>query len=92
MLNNGVYRAGFATKQSAYDKAVAEVFEALDRVENILAESKGKFLTGDDFTWLDLRLYHTLVRYVLSRRSPCSLPADTMFLAMNGGRTRIGEL
>ena len=60
-INNGVYRAGFATKQEAYDKAVREVFAALDRVEDIL--SRQRYLTGSALTEADVRLYTTLVRF-----------------------------
>ena len=60
-INNGVYRAGFATKQEAYDKAVREVFAALDRVEEIL--SRQRYLTGSTLTEADVRLYTTLVRF-----------------------------
>lgn len=60
-INNGVYRAGFATKQEAYDKAVSEVFAALDRVEEIL--SRQRYLTGSTLTEADVRLYTTLVRF-----------------------------
>lgn len=60
-INNGVYRAGFAREQSAYDDAVSAVFVALDRIEERL--STQRYLTGSKFTWLDLRLFHTLVRF-----------------------------
>lgn len=60
-INNGVYRCGFATKQRAYSKAFAELFAALDRVEEILADSR--YLTGDDLTEADVRLFTTLVRF-----------------------------
>ena len=60
-INNGVYRAGFARKQGAYDKAVREVFAALDRVEAILEDSR--YLCGDAFTEADVRLFTTLVRF-----------------------------
>ena len=60
-INNGVYRAGFATKQEAYDKAVREVFAALDRVEEIL--SRQRYLTGSTLTEADVRLFTTLVRF-----------------------------
>lgn len=56
-----MYRAGFATKQEAYDKAVREVFAALDRVEEIL--SHHRYLTGSTLTEADVRLYTTLVRF-----------------------------
>lgn len=60
-LNNGVYRAGFATTQIAYDEAVAGVFASLDALEERLAA--GPFLTGARFTEADIRLFVTLVRF-----------------------------
>ena len=64
-INNGVYRSGFATTQEAYDKAVRELFGALDRVEEIL--SHHGYLTGSCITKADIhvRLYTTLVRFDL---------------------------
>lgn len=56
-----MYRAGFATAQEAYDKAVWEVFAGLDRVEEIL--SRKRYLTGSAITEADVRLYTTLVRF-----------------------------
>ncbi|KAH7412230.1 glutathione S-transferase [Phaeosphaeria sp. MPI-PUGE-AT-0046c] len=61
-LNNGVYRAGFATAQSAYDTAVRGVFTALDRLESHLAHGKD-FLFGDFITDADVRLFPTIVRF-----------------------------
>lgn len=60
-LNNGVYRAGFATTQVAYDEAFADVFEALDTLEKRL-EGK-QFLFGDTLTETDIRAFVTLVRF-----------------------------
>lgn len=60
-INNGVYRAGFATQQGPYDKAVREVFAALDRAEEIL--SRQRYLTGAQITEADIRLYTTLARF-----------------------------
>ena len=60
-LNNGVYRAGFAGTQVAYDEAVTDVFSTLDTLEARLTESE--FLAGDTFTEADLRLFPTLVRF-----------------------------
>jgi putative glutathione S-transferase len=60
-INNGVYRCGFATKQAAYSRAFKELFEALDRVEKILSESR--YLTGSELTEADVRLFTTLVRF-----------------------------
>lgn len=60
-LNNGVYRAGFATTQLAYDEAYADVFAALDTLE---ARLEGKsFLFGDTLTETDIRAFVTLVRF-----------------------------
>mmetsp|Transcript_52764 Transcript_52764/g.112635 ORF Transcript_52764/g.112635 Transcript_52764/m.112635 type:complete len:340 (+) Transcript_52764:95-1114(+) len=60
-VNNGVYRCGFAQTQGAYLEALGQLFESLERLEKILSEKR--FLTGSSFTWLDLRVYHTLVRF-----------------------------
>jgi putative glutathione S-transferase len=60
-VNNGVYRCGFATSQESYDAAVGELFESLEILEEKL--SKQRYLGGDRFTWLDLRLFMTLVRF-----------------------------
>jgi len=60
-INNGVYRAGFATTQEAYCEAVADVFNALDTIEGRL--SSRRYLTGDTITEADWRLFTTLVRF-----------------------------
>ncbi len=60
-VNNGVYRAGFATRQSAYEKAVRALFAMLDELEERLA--KRRFLFGDDPVEADWRLFCTLVRF-----------------------------
>ena len=60
-INNGVYRAGFATTQEAYEEAVTEVFSALDTLEARLAHSR--YLTGNTITEADWRLFTTLVRF-----------------------------
>ncbi|MCX7566749.1 glutathione S-transferase family protein [Sulfitobacter sp. F26169L] len=60
-VNNGVYKAGFATTQSAYDAAVHPLFDSLDWIENIL--SNNRYLTGDTITEADWRLFTTLVRF-----------------------------
>lgn len=60
-VNNGVYRSGFARSQEAYEQAVTDVFAALEVLEQRL--SMQRYLTGDQFTWLDLRLFMTLVRF-----------------------------
>jgi putative glutathione S-transferase len=60
-LNNGVYRAGFARSQEAYDEAVAEVFATLDWLEGRLA--RARYLMGDRPTEADWRLATTLFRF-----------------------------
>ncbi|MCV9878808.1 glutathione S-transferase family protein [Brenneria izbisi] len=60
-VNNGVYKAGFATSQSAYDEAATQVFAALSRLESILARQR--YLTGAQLTEADLRLWTTLIRF-----------------------------
>jgi len=60
-LNNGVYRAGFAESQSAYDAAVEDVFETLEAVEERYGESP--YLAGDTLTEADVRLFPTLARF-----------------------------
>jgi putative glutathione S-transferase len=60
-VNNGVYRAGFATTQGAYGEAVATLFETLDMLEERL--SRRRYLTGDRITEADWRLFTTLVRF-----------------------------
>lgn len=60
-VNNGVYRSGFATTQSAYEEAVTELFEALDRWEEVLGVRR--FLCGDSITLADWAFFTTLVRF-----------------------------
>jgi glutathionyl-hydroquinone reductase len=62
-VNNGVYRAGFATTQEAYEEAVGPLFETLDWLENRL--SSRRFLTGEEITEADWRLFTTLIRFDL---------------------------
>jgi putative glutathione S-transferase len=60
-INNGVYRAGFAGSQEAYDKAYTRLFAALDTLSDRLAAQR--FLVGDTITEADVRLFTTLVRF-----------------------------
>lgn len=60
-VNNGVYKAGFATSQAAYDRAVHPLFDSLDWIEGILSENR--YLMGERITEADWRLFSTLVRF-----------------------------
>lgn len=60
-VNNGVYAAGFATTQAAYEKAVRDLFDALDGLEKRLSSSR--FLLGNDLVETDWRLFCTLIRF-----------------------------
>ncbi|MGF1538684.1 MAG: glutathione S-transferase family protein, partial [Elainellaceae cyanobacterium] len=60
-INNGVYRAGFATKQGAYEDAVTELFDALDHWEQVLGQQR--YLCGDRLTEADICMYTTLIRF-----------------------------
>jgi glutathionyl-hydroquinone reductase len=60
-FQNGVYRAGFARTQEAYDRAFAGVFDAMARLEALLGERR--YLAGDEITLADWRLFPTLVRF-----------------------------
>lgn len=60
-VNNGVYKAGFATTQDAYEEAVNPLFETLDWIEKKLSNSR--YLIGDKLTEADWRLFTTLIRF-----------------------------
>jgi len=60
-INNGVYRAGFATTQAAYELAFRNVFDALDEMDTIL--SKRRYIAGAQITETDVRLFVTLIRF-----------------------------
>jgi len=63
-FNNGVYRAGFATTQSAYDKAVSDVVGSLDYLEERLQGRE--YLVGNRLTEADIRAFVTLIRFDLA--------------------------
>jgi putative glutathione S-transferase len=60
-VNNGVYRAGFATTQEAYEEAFRALFETLDMLEARL--ERQRFLCGETLTEADWRLFTTLIRF-----------------------------
>lgn len=60
-VNNGVYRAGFATTQAAYEEAFDELFAMLDELEALLGERR--YLAGEYLSEADIRLFTTLIRF-----------------------------
>lgn len=60
-INNGVYKAGFATSQEAYSEAYSSLFNALDKIDEKLGESR--YLLGNNLTEADWRLFTTLIRF-----------------------------
>jgi len=72
-INNGVYQCGFARSQDAYGAAFRALFDALDRAESILDDSR--YMVGDALTEADLRLFATLVRFdaVYATHFKCNL-------------------
>ncbi|GEQ66390.1 hypothetical protein JCM33374_g53 [Metschnikowia sp. JCM 33374] len=67
-INNGVYKTGFATAQEVYEKEAHNVFTHLDKVEEVLKgnqvkDATHKFLTGNQLTEADVRLFTTIVRF-----------------------------
>jgi putative glutathione S-transferase len=81
-LNNGVYRAGFASTQAAYEAAVVPLFETLDWLEARLAGQP--FLVGERFTEADIRLFTTLIRFdsVYHYHFKCNLRRLTDYAAL----------
>jgi len=72
-VNNGVYRAGFAGNQAAYEEACDQLFAELDALDDLLANQR--FLVGDQITEADWRLFSTLLRFDLAyySRFRCNL-------------------
>ncbi|WBU59747.1 glutathione S-transferase family protein [Paracoccus albus] len=60
-VNNGVYKAGFATSQEAYDEAIVPLFDSLDWLEDLLGSNR--YLAGDRLTEADWRLFTTMLRF-----------------------------
>lgn len=83
-VNNGVYKAGFATSQQAYEEAVSAVFETLDWLEARLRQQR--FLVGNVLTEADWRLFTTLVRFdaVYVGHFKCNLRRIADYPALSG--------
>jgi putative glutathione S-transferase len=81
-LNNGVYKAGFAGSQDAYDEAVVPLFETLDWLEQKL--SRADYLVGNRLTEADWRLFTTLLRFdpVYHTHFKCNLKRLTDYPAL----------
>jgi len=62
-INNGAYKAGFSSDQEIYAVAFANYFKVLEELEQLMASDNRPFLTGDNFTEADLRLFPTLYRH-----------------------------
>jgi glutathionyl-hydroquinone reductase len=58
-----VYKCGFATTQQAYEVNVFPLFKSLNRLEEMLSKSSGKYLLGNELTEADIRLYVTIIRF-----------------------------
>ncbi|MEN1939806.1 glutathione S-transferase family protein [Luteimonas sp. MJ246] len=91
-VNNGVYRAGFATTQSAYEDAVRPLFETLDWLDARLSASD--WLVGGRLTEADIRLFTTLVRFdaVYHGHFKCNLRRIADYPALHAFTARMMEL
>ena len=91
-VNTGVYKAGFATTQEAYDEALGPLFETLDWLEQRL-EGK-QYLVGDRLTEADVRLFTTLVRFdaVYYTHFKCNLKRIIDYPNLRAFRTHIYDL
>lgn len=89
-LNNGVYRAGFATTQLAYEEAFHQVFAMLDELEALFSDGRC-FLLGERLTEADIRLFVTLVRFDVAYHGlfKCNLRRLADYPALSDYQTRI---
>ncbi|KAM5343716.1 hypothetical protein ACJ41O_012253 [Fusarium nematophilum] len=62
-LNTGVYKAGFAKTQEAYNEHVPTVFAALNRLEALIHQHGGPYILGNQLTEIDIRAYATVIRF-----------------------------
>jgi putative glutathione S-transferase len=89
-LNNGVYRAGFATTQVAYEEAFNDVFAMLEDLELCLGDGRD-YLFGDQLTEADVRLFVTLVRFDVAYHGlfKCNLRRISDYSALSAYQARI---
>jgi len=89
-LNNGVYRAGFATTQIAYEEAFADVFGMLDELETRLT-NYGPFLFGERLTEADVRVFVTLIRFDAAYHGlfKCNLRRIADYPALSAFQSRV---
>ncbi|KIV94518.1 hypothetical protein PV10_02278 [Exophiala mesophila] len=62
-LNTGVYKAGFAESQEAYDQNILPVFAALNRLEKMIHDNGGPYILGQALTEVDVMVYATVIRF-----------------------------
>src|SRR5690606_35261836 len=91
-VNNGVYRTGFATSQSAYEEACKELFNALEHWDGVLG--KQEYLCGDKVSEADVAMYTTLARFDLVYFShfKCNLRRIADFTNLSGYLQRLYDL
>jgi len=92
-LNNGVYKAGFASTQEAYNEAVMGVFETLDTMETRLSDGR-TYLFGNGLTMSDIRLFVTLIRFDTAYHGifKCNFRRIADYPALSAYMTRIYSL
>lgn len=92
-LNNGVYRAGFASTQAAYEEAFRDVFHMLGSLENRLSDGR-RYLFGDRLTESDVRLFVTLIRFDSAYHGlfKCNLNRIADYKGLSGYMDRIHRL
>ncbi len=91
-VNNGVYKAGFATTQEAYEEALYPLFETLEKLESILANKR--YLLGDTLTEADIRLFTTIIRFdpVYVGHFKCNLKRIKDFPNLSGWMREIYQM